>query len=391
MKKTICIICFFAVLFSFCSCSESPISKNLTELLTTEKNIDWDNFSSEKITDKGSLYKIYFDRLSENQKKAYNNIFDEILNADEEFPQRIEVPSMTGDELSQVYEAVVYDNPEIMCFGKGASIITEGDQCYFEPEYTMTPEEQRNRISLLNEVADKLKPYFTEDMSDFDKELLIHDFLVRNCSYDCDNEDSGLAFSCIVNGSASCEGYAKATKFLLEKSGIECYNILGDAQNLEGKTETHMWNLVKIDGSYYYLDTTWDDPADDSQTVSHIYFNLTENEIKIDHSNFQSFFPCESTNANYFVKTESLFYSSDYDSLQKMQNIVLKNLRKNRKNIELRFATKEAYNDAMYALITESKAYTIQENIKTSYPDIQMSDEINYSKNDNYNILEFIF
>lgn len=391
MKKTISILCFFTVLFSFCACSEKSITDDLNELLISEIYTDWDNFSSEKIIDKGSQYKIYFDKLSENQKKAYNNIFNEITAAEDEFPERIEVPSMSGDELSQVYEAVVYDNPEIMCFGSGASIVTEGSLCFFAPDYTMTPQEQSEKLSLMNEIADKINSYFSDDTTDYEKELKIHDYLVNQSVYDCESDGAGLAYSCIINGYASCEGYAKATKFLLEKSGIECYNIVGDAENLKGETESHMWNLVNIDGSYYYLDTTWDDPAENPGTVSHIYFNITENELKKDHSNFEAFFPCESTEANYFVKSDNFYYSSDYYSIQKMQNSVLNSLLNDKKSVEFRFADEQAYNNAIYTLITQSKAYTIQSNIKSSHPEIQMSDQINYSKNDMHYILEFVF
>lgn len=391
MKKAISILCILAALFSFCSCSELPIAKDINELLMSEIYTDWDNFSYEKIVDKGSIYKNYFDDLSINQKKAYNNIFNEVMNAEDSFPERIEVPSMSGDDLSQVYEAVIYDNPEIMCFGNGANIVSEGSLCFFEPDYTMTPQEQNDGISLLNEFAEEMNSHLSDDMTDFEKELYIHDILVKRCIYDCDTDGTNLAYSCIVNGIASCEGYSKATKFLLEKAGIECYNVIGDAKNMQGEYESHMWNIVKIDGSYYYLDTTWDDPTEDADVISHVYFNITEDELSIDHSNFEPFFSCDSTESNYFVKTDTLYSSSDYYSIQKMQNAALNNLKKSRNNVEFRFTSKEAFNNAIYALITESKAYTIQENIKYLYPNIQLSDEINYSKNDDHLVLEFVF
>ena len=89
-----------------------------------------------------------------------------------------------------------------------------------------------------------------------------------------------MTYSCIVAGSAACEGYAKAAKYLLEKAEIECFTLVGDAQNFEGETESHMWNIVNIDGEYYHLDTTWDDPDGSESGMSHIYMNLNDDEIK---------------------------------------------------------------------------------------------------------------
>lgn len=391
MKKIICTLLALLILFSFCSCMENGITNEITDFIMSEFHIDWENFSAEKPTERGSAYKIYFDSLSLNQKKAYNNIFNEVLDAEEQFPDKIEVPLMEGEELSQVYEAVIYDNPEIMCFGGGASILTEGNFCFFKPEYTMTPEDMRTKTELLSEFADEICFGFTEDMSDFDRELYIHDFIVKNCTYDCDKDDAGLAYTCLSSGYASCEGYAKATKYLLEKAGIECYNILGDAVNLQNVTESHMWNLVKINGNFYYLDTTWDDPSESSSIVSHAYFNLTENEIRTDHSNFKILQPCESTEENYFTKTGNLFYSADYYSRLKMEDAFVSVLLKNESSVELRFADDNAYFNGISILIDEGKAYDIQQNIKYNHPELNMSDEIKYSKNEKFRIIELIF
>lgn len=391
MKKIICTLLVSVILFSFCSCSQTSVTKNINEFLISNIYTDWDSFSSEKILDKGSAYKNFFDALSENQKKAYNRILSEVFDSTDSFPEKIEVPLMKSNELTQVYEAVVYDNPEIMCFGKGGTIITEGDLCFFKPEYCMIPAEQAYRINIMNQTADAIISGFKNGMTDFDKELAVHDFIVGCCTYSSESDDSNMAYNCIHIGSAACEGYAKATKFLLEKAGIESYNIIGDALNQKGEKESHMWNAVKIDGSYYYLDTTWDDPLEGAGGISHTYFNLSENEIRADHSNFESTFTCSSNDANYFIRTGRMFYSSDYYSRRDMEKVISDNLRNGSNSIELRFSSKEVYNNALYTLITESKAYEIQNNLKYSLPGIQMADQINYSKNDNYNIIEFIF
>lgn len=58
-----------------------------------------------------------------------------------------------------------------------------------------------------------------------------------------------------------CEGYARAFKVLCDKLGIPCVLTEGYARtSLTEQNELHMWNYVKIDGNWYAVDVTWNDP-----------------------------------------------------------------------------------------------------------------------------------
>ncbi len=384
MKKIISSVLVFLMLFLLSSCSFSDI-KNA---LSSEKNIDWSKYSAEKSEKKGSLYKNYFDNLNEDQKKAYNHILFELIYAEEEFPEKIEVPLMKGEELTQVYEAVVYDNTEIMCLGKNGSIITEDDLCYFRPEYTMTPSEMNDMLAEMENKAAEIKQLFDKNMSQYDKELIVHDYIIEHCNYNGDKSDSNMAYSCLFNGYASCEGYAKATKFLMERSGIECYNIIGNAENIQNETESHMWNAVKIDGDYYYIDTTWDDGV---ENTSHVYFNLNSNEMNLDHSNYNQSYDCSESNANYFEKNKSVFDVCDNEATSRMEDVVIKQLEKGTNYVEFKFKTKFDFDNAVAALIDRSKVYDIQKNIGYRRPDLKLSNEITYKKSEKHYVIQFVF
>ena len=58
-----------------------------------------------------------------------------------------------------------------------------------------------------------------------------------------------------------CDGYAKAFLTLAEKAGLTAIRVTGIAANGSGSTESHAWNQVKVDGKWYNIDVTWDDPV----------------------------------------------------------------------------------------------------------------------------------
>ena len=42
---------------------------------------------------------------------------------------------------------------------------------------------------------------------------------------------------------------------------IPCVMVIGQATNSKGETENHAWNYVRINNSWYAVDSTWDDPV----------------------------------------------------------------------------------------------------------------------------------
>lgn len=104
------------------------------------------------------------------------------------------------------------------------------------------------------------------DMDDYEKVKAVHDWMVLNIAYDEENYDKGYdmipdeSFSVVGamnKGIAVCNGYAETFKAFMNIQGIECSLIAGD-----GLGGYHGWNKVKLDGEYYYIDVTWDDPDD---------------------------------------------------------------------------------------------------------------------------------
>lgn len=129
-----------------------------------------------------------------------------------------------------------------------------------------------------------IKKVVKPGMSNFDKELALHDYIVNNSIYDSANMNNNVpedhnAYGVLVKGLGVCESYAKAMSLLLNKAGIECIVVTGNAGG------PHAWNKVKLDGHWYNLDATWNDPVmqGNSQVIRHTYFNIPDSMIQKDH------------------------------------------------------------------------------------------------------------
>ncbi len=148
-------------------------------------------------------------------------------------------------------------------------------------------------------------------MSEAERERILHDRLVEAVSYDTTFEKPHIynAYGALVGHTAVCEGYARAMQFLLYQAGIQCLIATG-----ESKGESHAWNVVRIDGSYYHLDPTWDDPISRANFpfISYAYFNVTDQEIRQDHTiggDGYALPACTATAAQYY-RSRGLVYTA---------------------------------------------------------------------------------
>lgn len=134
-------------------------------------------------------------------------------------------------------------------------------------------------------------------MIDAEKALAIHDYLILNAKYDYANYLNGTipftsytAYGILALGVGVCEGYAMAFSDLMTRLGIPVVKLTSSAMN-------HAWNMVKLDGKWYHVDVTWDDPVSPAKNgwinddydlegrVDHRYFLLSDSAIsKLDHS-----------------------------------------------------------------------------------------------------------
>ena len=143
-------------------------------------------------------------------------------------------------------------------------------------------------LTVLNITSEVIDNLITEDMSEYDKELAIHDWIVGWAAYDVTaidreleetNPDSSTPYGTLVNQQAICRGYTTTFQLFMDMLVIECIIVDGKAND---DKEVHAWNMVRLEGEWYCVDVTWDDPissVDLDDWYHHAFFNVPSQHL----------------------------------------------------------------------------------------------------------------
>ena len=176
--------------------------------------------------------------------------------------------------ISAAYDAFLRDYPEVFWlsksgFGAAPSYYADENGVYITGLTVRVDFIASDVSSMQSELNAAVNSILSAASgSDYDKVLYFHDAIISRCSYAYDAVSSYSqplvyeSYGALVDGYALCEGYAKAFKLLCNRAGIPCESIIGTENG-----RSHMWNYVKLDGSYYHMDVTFDDT-----TSSYAYF-----------------------------------------------------------------------------------------------------------------------
>ena len=140
-------------------------------------------------------------------------------------------------------------------------------------------------LSILDAAKDVLDQKINSGMSNYEKELAIHDWITGWSSFNMNafsrapgsgNErDTDTPYGVLINKSGNCWGYSSTFQLFMDMLGIECITVYGTPS---GSGVEHAWNMVKLDDGWYCVDTAWDDPI--GGAPGHIYFNRTSEEFR---------------------------------------------------------------------------------------------------------------
>ena len=161
-----------------------------------------------------------------------------------------------GSEMQSLLNRMLRTYPELFALdGWRYSYYSPETVVSVTPNYTITgdayAEAKAFYTASVEEIADLVDPAWSEP----EQILFVHDYLAANYEYDHSYQIYD-AYGFFLNKTGVCQGYTMAFTAVMNELGIP-------VSYVESNYIDHIWNLVQMDGKWYHVDVTWDDPSYD--------------------------------------------------------------------------------------------------------------------------------
>lgn len=322
-------------IFIFCKLSNTEIQDTISyakdftsnsvalNLSYNKENIDLNIYSNNVLNPNNTSINVsnsnfYYNQLDNTAKLIYDELEDNINNLKKnnytiDFSNKFNnlLNKNNGRTLLNGYfqdslDAFFYDHPELFYIDltkitlliESTTLITNTtynvsirpiDENNYLYSHFNSEEEVNSAILKLENIKNNLISNISNNISDYDKCLIVHDTLVDSLEYNSsDTENAHNIYGALIERKVVCEGYAKAFKYILDSLNIECILVSGIGTNSLEESEAHMWNYVKLNNNWYAVDVTWDDPIIigstlSSNTIRHDYFCIGSNTFDDSH------------------------------------------------------------------------------------------------------------
>ncbi len=239
-------------------------------------NLVSDNYYYNQLDKYAKIIYDGLDRHKENMKSGTYSIdfgtdFNDLLNS-QNGEQKLNIA------FQSAWNAYTYDNMDVFyidvekltltttttsigSFSTHTVELSNGDNSsYLKSNFTSTSK-LSGKINLLEAMKKEINRQL-EGYSDYEKIREVHNWLINNVEYDMDleSEEPYSISGALTEGKAVCEGYARSFKYIMDELQIPCVLVSGIGTNSNGETESHAWNYVQLNGTWYAIDVTWDDP-----------------------------------------------------------------------------------------------------------------------------------
>ena len=286
---------------------ESPLSsieKTNTTTNNNYSNVQVDKYFYNQLEEESRIIYRAFESNKEQMKTGTYQI--ELGTSFSDLLSQSNGQEQLGEYYQSAIEAYTYDNAEVFYLSPrkmylnietttkgGVStynvFINSGNEANYLADGFQSKEQIDQAVSQIEQVKNQILQSRTGNT--YEDIKMVHDYLIDTISYDSSLSKQNIynIYGALVNRECVCEGYARAFKYLLDELDIPCVMVIGTGTNSQGETENHAWNYVQLNGSWYAVDTTWDDPVvigggTVSEASRYKYFLVGREIIDQDHS-----------------------------------------------------------------------------------------------------------
>lgn len=339
----------------------------------------------------GVRQEYYFSLLNEEEQRGYREMVEGIKARKKEFYLTI----YQDDTVNKVYHAVLMDHPELFWVHNRKQVykttFSDANYCMFSPGYSYTEDEMAEIQAAAQKACQEVSALLPENADDYEKAKTVYTYLIDNARYQESEDDQSMA-GIFWKKQAVCAGYAGAAQYLLEYLGVPCIYVEGSTA---GSTEGHAWNIITLNGEYYYFDATNGDQPEflegdavqlaEHKTILYDYLCPFPAEYEMTYTPSDEFAvpTCTATAMNFYVLNQGCFDSYDYQEILAYCQMRLNN---GAAVVRFKFSDQEAFDQAkadwingdaiqeaaryymtLYGMSQVEYHYGILENMKTIY------------------------
>lgn len=249
--------------------------------------------------------KFAYEQLSAEGKTVYDEMLSTILNQEE----KISLSTIDTEVMRHAYTALCSDYGGLFWvngyvftrYTKGGELVS----LEFSPKYTMNKQERQKIQEQIDSVVEQWFAGISINDTDYQKAKYVYELLALNTEYAEDAEESQNIISVFLGRQTVCQGYACAVQYMLEQLGVDSAIVSGKALG-----EPHAWNLICLDGEYYYMDATWGNngyrnkEGVETSFIDYNYMAMTTAEMQMGHEPDMEFAlpDCTAVLNNYYIK-----------------------------------------------------------------------------------------
>lgn len=340
------------------------------------------NFTYKDIEDKKAEiieepnFNFYYSQLNDAKKNLYAQLYMIV----ERHAENETLITLDVDAVDETFLCLVNDHPEFYYVSGYSmneySIGNKRDSLEFTPAYTKTAQE-------IEGYNNKIYDYASECLAlcpkgdDYETIKYIYEYIIRHTEYNLSAPENQNILSVFINGSSVCNGYAKATQYLLDRLNIPCILVSGTAST----GESHAWNMVLSNGKWYFLDTTWGDAsytgnaALEIPDVNYDYLCANKSIMRRTHhlKNKYDLPPCEWLDDYYYVREGTYFTWFDEE---KLKNLIVDKKNKGQQLLFIKCDKAALYHEMIKELFTKGRISEFMYNA-TDVHYVRMDDSYN--------------
>lgn len=308
------------------------------------------------------LYYAYTTLETAEEQQLYREILSVLQNREEE----TELSTLKKELLEPVFQCVMEDHPEIFYVdGYTSTLYRLGNtlkKITFSGTYTMDGQEIRQRRQQLAEASRTWLAGLDDKKDDYEKAKYLYESLIHHTEYEMGAADSQNICSVLLNGRSVCQGYAKTLQYLCQRAGIPALLVTGKVNG-----QGHAWDLLMLDGAWYYVDPTWGDASYQQEeagdgmqaypAINYDYFGVTTRQIKMTHeiTDASKLPDCTAVAANYYRREGLYLESADTG---RIADIFREAVQQGRESVTFQCADEEVYQELYRILIEEQQVFS---------------------------------